>query len=205
MTHKVTKPRPRKVRAKPVEAVRADTPRKDTSPQPPPSKSPEECQPQTCNSISVTLVSKETSLDQTAITTIRSKYQLPMLYEPSMADAYDRAFISHFVDLQSCNGGRPWITHLPGLRNEAKTPALKLSIRATCMAFYAKIHGNKAILEDAHKWYTISLNSQRRALAQLNPNRIPTDEEFLSPILLGLYEVYTGTNSSNVIDRKSVV
>ncbi|KAF2624489.1 hypothetical protein BU25DRAFT_433425 [Macroventuria anomochaeta] len=141
-----------------------------------------------------------------AIATIRYQYRAPQLYQPSkiQGDALDMAFLLHFVEMnqntQSYTPEIPWITHLPVIHSKAVKPAVKLSIRAASMAFFAKIHHDPAILVDSYRWYTVSLNAQRMSLSRLNgPNRIPDDEEILVPIILGLYEVYAGTTSNSVL------
>ncbi|KAF2279121.1 uncharacterized protein EI97DRAFT_372370 [Westerdykella ornata] len=136
---------------------------------------------------------------------IRSQYRLPMSYQPSMADAYDNVFIAHFVALnsgiRSYQAQTPWIALLPGLQQKAQTPALKLSIRAAAMAFYARVHGDAPVLVDSYRWYTRSLENQRKALSRLSRNAVPSDEECLAPIILGLYEVYAGTTPSTVFQH----
>ncbi|KAF1997330.1 hypothetical protein P154DRAFT_441415 [Amniculicola lignicola CBS 123094] len=137
-----------------------------------------------------------------AIAALKWEFKLPMLYQPSHADQYDNVFISHFVTLNSSirsyNQELPWITHLPGLHYKAAKPALRLSIRAASMAFYAQVHKDPSILMDSYRWYTQSLNAQRLALARLSGNNLPDDEEILVPIILGLYEVYAGSTPASV-------
>lgn len=209
MTDKVTKPRQRKKRDKPTVVVREDHPKEQLAHSVKAGIS-EGAQTETASPLSVVLSPKEnppekrkSSLQgQDAITALRMQYKLPMLYQPSLADAFDHAFINHFVELN--RGVRhyrpqiPWINRLPGLLMGANTLALKLSIRAASMAFYAQLHKDPPILVDSYRWYTISLNSQRMALARLDGKRIPNDEECLVPIILGLYEVYAGTTPASV-------
>ena len=141
-----------------------------------------------------------------AIATIRYQYRAPQLYQPSkiQGDALDMAFLLHFVEMnqntRSYTPEIPWLTHLPVIHSKAIKPAVKLSIRAASMAFFAKIHHDPTILVDSYRWYTVSLNAQRMSLSRLTgPNRIPDDEEILVPIILGLYEVYAGTTSDSVL------
>jgi len=130
--------------------------------------------------------------------------RLPALYQPSKAvpDALDRVFISHFV--QRNNNSRayypeiPWITHLPNLHGRASKPAVRLSIRAASMAFYAVIHRDTTILVDSYRWYTMSLTCQRQSLARLGANSVPEAEEILVPIILSIYEVYAGTTTTSI-------
>lgn len=139
-----------------------------------------------------------------AIAAIRYQYKLPTTYQPSkiVSDALDRAFISHFVQLnkgvRSVSPEIPWITHLPNMHERATKPALRLSIRAASMAFYATVHRDTTILVDSYRWYTMSLNCQRLALARLGSDAIPTSEEMLVPIILSLYEVWAGTTSTSL-------
>ncbi|KAF2732488.1 hypothetical protein EJ04DRAFT_565947 [Polyplosphaeria fusca] len=139
------------------------------------------------------------------IDTIRSQWKLPFYYEPSKAEFFDHAFISHFVELNRSvrpyNTELPWVAQVPGLHTKATKPALKLSLRAACMAFYAQVHQDAAILTDSYRWYTRSLTSQRQALSRLGKNAIPDDEEILVPIILGLYEVYAGTTPTSVFQH----
>lgn len=141
-----------------------------------------------------------------AISTIRYQYRAPQLYQPSkiQGDALDMAFLLHFVEMnqntRSYTPEIPWLTHLPVIHSKAVKPAVKLSIRAASMAFFAKLHHDPTILVDSYRWYTVSLNAQRMSLSGLNgQHRIPDDEEILVPIILGLYEVYAGTTSDSVL------
>lgn len=141
-----------------------------------------------------------------AIALIRYQYRVPQLYQPSkiQGDALDSAFLTHFVELNQSSRNYtpeiPWLTHLPVIHSKAIKPAVKLSIRAASMAFFAKIHHDPTILVDSYRWYTLSLTAQRLSLDRLRgPGRIPDDEEILVPIILGLYEVYAGTTSDSVL------
>ncbi|KAF9697877.1 hypothetical protein EKO04_004442 [Ascochyta lentis] len=141
-----------------------------------------------------------------AVATIRYQYRAPQLYQPSkiQGDALDMAFLLHFVEMnqstRSYTPEIPWLTHLPVIHSKAAKPAVKLSIRAASMAFFAKLHHDPTILVDSYRWYTVSLNAQRMSLSRLGvQNRMPDDEEILVPIILGLYEVYAGTTSDSVL------
>jgi hypothetical protein len=140
-----------------------------------------------------------------AIAAIRYQYRVPTLVQPSkaQADALDVAFMSHFVQLnqssRSYTPELPWLTHLPTLYTNSVKPAVRLSVRAASMAFFAKVHNDPTVLVDSYRWYTLSLNAQRMSLARLGGQRIPDDEEILVPIILGLYEVYAGTTSHSVL------
>lgn len=140
-----------------------------------------------------------------AIATIRYQYRAPQLYQPSkiQGDALDMAFLLHFVEMNQYTRNytpeMPWLNHLPLIHSRAAKPAVKLSIRAASMAFFAKLHHDPTILVDSYRWYTVSLNAQRMSLFRLGQNRIPDDEEILVPIILGLYEVYAGTTSDSVL------
>ncbi|KAF3042708.1 hypothetical protein E8E12_008624 [Didymella heteroderae] len=141
-----------------------------------------------------------------AVATIRYQYRAPQYYQPSkiQGDALDVAFLLHFVEMNQNTRNYtpeiPWLTHLPVIHSKAVKPAVKLSIRAASMAFFAKIHHDPTILVDSYRWYTVSLNAQRQSLSRLTgPDRIPDDEEILVPIILGLYEVYAGTTSDSVL------
>jgi hypothetical protein len=132
------------------------------------------------------------------------QYRMPALYQPSKAvpDALDMAFVSHFVQSMSSVATYrpeiPWLTHLPNLQSKTVKPALRLSIRATSMAFYATLHRDTTMLVDSFRWYAMSLNSQRQSLARLGAHSIPSVEETLVPIILGLYEVYAGTTTTSM-------
>ncbi|KAF2744764.1 hypothetical protein M011DRAFT_479524 [Sporormia fimetaria CBS 119925] len=147
------------------------------------------------------------ALEQEGVVALSSQFRLPAIYQPSLAvpEALDNLFISHFVALntgvRSYHAETPWIALLPGLQSRATTPALKFSLRAVSMALWAKFHRNAPVLVDSYRWYTRSLKSQRMAIAKLNTGRLPTDEECLAPIILGLYEVYAGTTPSTVFQH----
>ncbi|KAJ4299221.1 hypothetical protein N0V90_004465 [Kalmusia sp. IMI 367209] len=157
--------------------------------------------------------SRETSVDrlqlsesetQDAIARIQRQYRLPAYHHPSRAipDALDMAFISHFV--QQNNNPRkyipevPWITQLPNLHGTTSKLAVRLSIRAASMAFYAVVHRDTTILVDSYRWYTMSLNCQRQSLARLSAQSIPDVEEILVPIILSIYETYAGTTTTSI-------
>ncbi|KAF2009710.1 hypothetical protein BU24DRAFT_357926 [Aaosphaeria arxii CBS 175.79] len=129
----------------------------------------------------------------------------PLLYQPSQADIYDQAFVAHFVALnkgvRTSTPDIPWLTHLPGAYADIKQPALKLSIRATSMAFYAKVRKDIPILVESYRWYNMSLHAQRRSLARFDSTTVPTDEDVLVPTILGLYEVYAGTTPTSVFQH----
>lgn len=217
MTDRVTKPRARKKKAVPKPTVvpishdvlRAQTPasRRDsaltTKSEPSDSESSLQSVPLSAASSEDDAFSSEA---EKAIATIRYQYHAPRLYQPSkiQGDALDMAFLLHFVELNQTTRNYspeiPWLTHLPMIHSNAIKPAVKLSIRAASMAFFAKIHHDPTILVDSYRWYTVSLNAQRMSLDRLNgPGRIPDDEEILVPIILGLYEVYAGTTSDSVL------
>jgi hypothetical protein len=215
MTDRVAKPKPRprkkKTASKPMALVCKDdanqsTVRRDSIQ--PKSESPEGGSPTSVVSWSNTASSESSSWSAEAektIAAIRSQYRFPALYQPSraQADALDVAFMSHFVQLNQSSRSYtpeiPWLTHLPTLHNNSVKPAVRLSVRAASMAFFAKVHNDPTILVDSYRWYTVSLNAQRTSLARLGGQRIPDDEEILVPIILGLYEVYAGTTSDSVL------
>jgi hypothetical protein len=213
MTDRVAKPRTRKKKttSKPMVVVckdDANTPsvrRDSTQPKSEPS---EGGSPMSVVSWSNTSSSESSSWSAEAeklIAAIRYQYRAPTLYQPSkaQADALDVAFMSHFVQLnqstRSYTPEIPWLTHLPTLHNNSTKPAVRLSVRAASMAFFAKVHNDPTILVDSYRWYTVSLNAQRMSLARLGGRSIPDDEEILVPIILGLYEVYAGTTSDSVL------
>lgn len=212
MTDRVTKPRPRKKKVTqsnvvvPIHKGDAQTSRRDstlTKSEPSDTETPLHDVPLS------TASSKGESLPpntEKAIATIRYQYRTPQLYQPSkiQGDALDMAFLLHFVEMnqntRSYTPEIPWLTHLPVIHSKAAKPAVRLSLRAASMAFFAKIHHDPTILVDSYRWYTVSLNAQRTSLSQLNnSNRIPDEEEILTPIILGLYEVYAGTTSDSVL------
>ncbi|KAF2192981.1 hypothetical protein K469DRAFT_745399 [Zopfia rhizophila CBS 207.26] len=214
MTDKVAKPLPRKKRdTRPSASVRKEV-LKERIPKAHPAvaapsvqeskrrdSSPEQVQLAIVPKPNLAVMSSS-QLGDDVLNAIRWQYKLPMLYQPSQADIFDRAFISHFVELnkavQSCPGKIPWITDLPNVHSNAIKPALRLSIRAASMAFYAQVHQDIAVLTDSYRWYIAGLNSQRKSLTNLDGNAIPNDVEVLVPIILGLYEVYAGTTPTSV-------
>jgi hypothetical protein len=140
-----------------------------------------------------------------AITAIRYQYRPPTFYQPRMVkpEALDAAFLAHYVQLNA--GSRTyspeiqWLNHLPRIHAEAAKPAVRLSLRAVSMAFYAKLHHDPSILVDSWRWYTVSLNAQRSSIARLKDNDIPTEGEVLVPLILALYEIYVGTTTSGAM------
>ncbi|KAF2787250.1 hypothetical protein K505DRAFT_367511 [Melanomma pulvis-pyrius CBS 109.77] len=212
MTERVTKPRQRKKR----DARAAVVVREDVVREPPAAPRTEVCKLERTETApplqDIPYPTQKPALVQwpprqweNAIAAIRWQTKLPSVYQPSQAHNLDLAFISHFVELNK--GVRPyspeipWITHLPTFHTKATKPALRLSIRAAAMAFYANVHGDPAIMVESYRWYTMSLNSQRLALSKMDGKTIPNDDEVLVPIILGLYEVYAGTTPTNVFQH----
>ncbi|PSN58731.1 hypothetical protein BS50DRAFT_641526 [Corynespora cassiicola Philippines] len=50
-------------------------------------------------------------------------------------------------------------------------------------------HGDPAILLDSRCWHTASLNFQRLSVAKIDKDTIPSAEEVLVQVILGLYEL----------------
>ncbi|KAF1962706.1 hypothetical protein CC80DRAFT_499046 [Byssothecium circinans] len=217
MTNRVARPRQRKKRGPKSAATKSSAVRKDSVVAPKEEKheiqsdfhNPERVEtpmaPQFVPQHWKPAVDRWTEVEaNSAITTIRHQYRMPALYQPSkvVPEALDMAFITHFVQLlqglRSYNREIPWITHLPDLGQNASRPALRLSIRAASMAFYATVHRDPTILVDSYRWYTISLNCQRKSLDNLGADSIPSDEEILVPVILSLYEVFAGTTTTSI-------
>ncbi|KAF2472315.1 uncharacterized protein BDR25DRAFT_283707 [Lindgomyces ingoldianus] len=208
MTDKVTKPRQRKKRdPKPSALIREDVIKEkpitnlavrnlDRI------DSPSTLQLAVVPNPNPVVVSRPTLEGDDALTAIRWRYKLPMLFQPSQQDIFDTAFISHFVELnrgvRSQNAGIPWISRVPDLHNYSIKPALRLSIRAASMAFYSQVHQDVSVLTDSYRWYMKGLNYQRQSISSLDGNSIPSDDAVLVPIILGLYEVYAGTTPTSV-------
>jgi hypothetical protein len=140
-----------------------------------------------------------------AVTAIRYQYRPPTFYQPTKVhpEALDTAFLAHYVQLNS--GSRTyspeiqWLNHLPRIHASATKPAVKLSLRAVSMAFYAKLHHDPSILVDSWRWYSVSLSAQRMSIAKLRGDDIPEEGEVLVPLILALYEVYVGTSASGAL------
>jgi hypothetical protein len=140
-----------------------------------------------------------------AVTAIRYQYRPPTFYQPSKVhpEALDTAFLAHYVQLNS--GSRTyspeiqWLNHLPRIHASATKPAVKLSLRAVSMAFYAKLHHDPSILVDSWRWYSVSLSAQRMSIARLRGDIIPEEGEVLVPLILSLYEVYVGSTASGAM------
>jgi hypothetical protein len=216
MTDRVTKPRQRKKREQRTPLVVCKDEQQSASTEPctdEPDRADGIPTPPTSSTLPAVgspdgITSGDQRLDRQAdqaIAFVRFQYKMPMRYQPSRAvpDALDLMFVRHFV--QRMTSVRmdnrmeiPWITHLPNMREKTMNPALRLSIRATSMAFYATLHRDTTILVDSFKWYTMSLNSQRRSLAKMGTDSIPAPEEMIVPIILSLYEVYAGTTTTSM-------
>lgn len=139
------------------------------------------------------------------LASLQTRYKLQTLYEPSLVDIYDQAFISHFVDLHYRNRVNMqevlWLSRLHELHSKSPQLALRFSIRAAAMAFYARVHQDPAVLTDSYRWYITSLNRQRVSLSRLDSEKIPGQEHVLVPIILGVYEVYAGTTPMSVFQH----
>jgi hypothetical protein len=122
-----------------------------------------------------------------AVTAIRYQYRPPTFYQPTKVnpEALDNAFLAHYVQLNS--GSKTyspeiqWLNHLPRIHAHATKPAVKLSLRAVSMAFFAKQHHDPSILLDSWRWYSVSLNAQRQSIAKLKGDDIPEEGEVLVP------------------------
>jgi hypothetical protein len=140
-----------------------------------------------------------------AVTAIRYQYRPPTFYQPAKVhpEALDTAFLAHYVQLNSGNKTYSpeiqWLNHLPRIHATATKPAVKLSLRAVSMAFYAKLHHDQSILVDSWRWYSVSLSAQRMSIAKLRGDDIPEEGEVLVPLILALYEVYCGTSGSGAL------
>ncbi|KAK7184008.1 hypothetical protein DPSP01_010466 [Paraphaeosphaeria sporulosa] len=217
MTDRVTKPRPRKKRElKTAHVVRTKNEKEPSpndevliktepgTPDPPSIVSALPVATPSSRKPSVEQVHRSELATKDAIAQIQRHYRLPALYQPSRAvsDALDVAFISHFVKQNNTTRKYtpdvPWITSLPNLHGATTKPAVRLSIRAASMAFYAAVHRDTTILVDSYRWYTMSLNCQRQSLARLSSTRIPDAEEILVPIILSIYEAYAGTTTTSM-------
>lgn len=139
------------------------------------------------------------------VTAIRYQYRPPTFHQPVHAnpDALDAAFLTHYVEQNS--GTRhfspeiQWLYHLPRILNTATKPAVRLSLRAVSMAYYAKMYHDPSILLDSWRWYGVSLNAQRRSIEGLKDGEIPEEGEVLVPLILSLYEVYCGTTTQGAM------
>ncbi|KAH7381479.1 hypothetical protein DE146DRAFT_681955 [Phaeosphaeria sp. MPI-PUGE-AT-0046c] len=140
-----------------------------------------------------------------AVTAIRYQYRTPTFYQPANVnpDALDIAFLAHYVEMNS--GSRhyspevQWLNHLPRIHANATKPAVRLSLRAVAMAYYAKMYHDPSILLDSWRWYSVSLNAQRMSIAKLKDDEIPEEGEVLVPLIMSLYEVYCGTTTKGAM------
>ena len=140
-----------------------------------------------------------------ALKALRWQYKLPMMYEPSLVDVYDQAFVSHFVDMhnrvRSDSPPLHWLTRLHEVHSKSTQAALRVSIRAASMAFYARLHQDTSVLTDSYRWYITSLSRQRIALSNLDTKAVPSHDILLVPIILAVYEVYAGTTPMSVFQH----
>lgn len=91
---------------------------------------------------------------------------IPSCYQPSRADPFEQLFFSHFFEthgrgletIRACS----WLSKIPMLLfTSFKSPAMKYSTRAACMAFYGALNGQIPIQVEARKTYLKALESQR--------------------------------------------
>ncbi|KAH3914151.1 hypothetical protein HBI56_052670 [Parastagonospora nodorum] len=140
-----------------------------------------------------------------AVTAIRYQYRPPTFYQPTKVhpEALDNAFLSHYVQLNSGTKSYSpeiqWLSHLPRIHANATKPAVKLSLRAVSMAFYAKLHHDPSILIDSWRWYTVGLSAQRQSISRIKGDQIPEESEVLVPLILALYETYCGTTATGAM------
>lgn len=206
MTHKITKPRPRKKRETTVSPT-------DSQPSPTEDVSQNTIIQETPQ-VSVRPAGRRESAPSARPTQMFQdvppaprpyQFKLRTVYEPSLVDVYDRAFISHFVHLhfrakmnmqEVC-----WLSKLQDLHSKSTHPALSFSIRAASMAFYARVHHDTSVLTDSFRWYITSLNRQRMSLSKLDSRTVPGHVHILVPIIFGVYEVYAGTTPMSVFQH----
>jgi hypothetical protein len=140
-----------------------------------------------------------------AIAIIRYQHQPPKFHQPIRAvpDALDAAFLTHFVE---ANKGQralapevAWLSQLHTIASKTTKPAVRLSLRAMSMAFYAKLHQDSSVLVDSWRWYQVSLKAQRMSIAHtMKCKTVPTEEEVLVPMMLALYEVNVGATQIGI-------
>lgn len=126
--------------------------------------------------------------------------QVPLLYQPSAADAVELFLVSQFLSFsqQTATPGLPrsWLIKIPELMTSSQVPAFRYSIRATITALHAKLHNDMSARIESYKWYIISLNKFRsylssetqKGLLEGNPKYVPRAEEILVPTFYCLFE-----------------
>jgi hypothetical protein len=134
-----------------------------------------------------------------------NSYRLPEWYQPSRAEPFDQLFFSHLFEtygygvesIKACS----WLSKLPLLMTTSFTSnAMRLSARATCMAFYSTLNGEISIQTEALKIYGKALRSQRLEL--LNAREIkgvisssvpdlPSEEAICTSLMMCYFEIVT--------------
>ncbi|KAH7074291.1 hypothetical protein FB567DRAFT_453315 [Paraphoma chrysanthemicola] len=148
-----------------------------------------------------------------AVTAIRYHYRPPAFNQPSriVPEALDTALISHLVDVTTKSVALPeisnihWFQHMPHLYATTSQPAFKGALRAVSMGCYGKTHHDPSMLVDSYRWYRSSLNSQLHSYSQIQDSHTPTADEISLPLLLAVYCLYIGMDSTCSMDNWNAV
>ena len=144
--------------------------------------------------------------------------QLPSLYSPSRAPAFQELFLHHFISafFDARREGHQvdeWSVALPSfLQSHEPTTSIVYAIRAATMAHYGKISEDVTIQLDSMRWYARGLEAQRlenaetqRKLAMGGEACDIFNETIIStPMMLSLFETVMGTTSSAWAQHLSV-
>ena len=120
---------------------------------------------------------------QRARTTASQHQSLALVKAPSLHELAEDNVLSRFLEFFATRARRSsWTLKLPQLRNNPDAHALRSSLRAVSLAYFAHVTQNRAVQVESLRHYGQSLARQRSALTRL-PSffcRLPSSAEVVS-------------------------
>jgi hypothetical protein len=135
------------------------------------------------------------------------EFRLPSTYRPNPADQFQHLYLSHFIESYSTveahkSGLHAWTRDLPAILSLSTSQTATFALRATTMALYSKMTGDKGIEIDACRWYTKGLETQRESLKH-TVGCISTDVAICSAIMFSVFESIISTTPRGWLEHFS--
>ena len=130
---------------------------------------------------------------------LNSAYVLPLSI--SASEMFNHQLLATFVNFFAKNPSNRvfnnWMSELPRLLANPKSPAVRRSIVAAAMVHSAGMLTNRDILVEGYKWYGAGLSSQRKELEAIKKGkRKPIFEELCTPLMLSFCEISCCTSQT---------
>jgi hypothetical protein len=115
-------------------------------------------------------------------------FRLPPDFRSLVATAADRQYLGCFLSSNPNSIITPLVFHC------STTPSFRFAVRAGTMAFYGKMTSDLVLQRESSVWYEKALQVQLAILSRMdrlssdNDSRLPTTEDVLTPLMLGVYE-----------------